>query len=206
MRPKQSTPVDKEAETKTTTRRRYVKGTLGAAAAVAAIPSLSGVAAAHFPLELDIDIQPENAENFIDVDQHESVPVAVHRSEFLNGDDERETFDPTDEPVRYRFGSQSTVEDGGGARPEDDGVVREFEGHAGGSHEALVLTFPVDEMGFDGREETGLLYWERDESGEHGYSGTESVSIYGTEPTDQDLLDLLRRLLSQRTSYPGRRP
>ena len=199
MRLKQSTPVDEEAETKTTTRRRYLKGTLGAAATVAAIPTLSGVAAAHFPLELDIDIQPENAENFIDVDEHESVSVAVHPSEFLNGDGERETFDPTDEPVRYRFGSRSTVEDGAGARPEDDGEVREFDGHHGGSHEALVLTFPVDEMEFDGGEETAWLYWERDESGEHGYAGMDSVSIYGTETTDQDLLDLLRRLLSQRT-------
>ncbi|MFC4407848.1 hypothetical protein [Haloarchaeobius iranensis] len=202
MRPKQSTPVDKGAETKITTRRRYLKGTLGAAATVAAIPALSGVAAAHFPLELEIDVQPENAENFIDVSEHDSVSVAVHPSEFLNGDGERKTFDPTDEPVRYRFGSRSTVEDGAGAQPEDDGEVREFDSHHGGSHEALVLTFPVDEMGFDGGEETAWLYWERDEAGEHGYAGMDSVNIYGTETTDQDFLDLLRRLLSQRPPSP----
>lgn len=204
MRLKQSTSVDDESEAKTTTRRRYLKGTLAAGATVAAIPALSGVAAAHFPLELDIDIQPENAENFIDVDEHESVSVAVHPSEFLNGDGERETFDPTDEPVRYRFGSRFAVQDGEGARPLDDGEVTEIESHHGDSHEALVLKFPVADMRFDGDEETGWLYWERSDSGEHGYAGVDAVRIYGTETTNQDLLDLLRRLLSQRTSSPGR--
>ena len=198
MRTQRSTPTDDEPKNDTTTRRRYLKGTLGAAATVAAIPALSGVAAAHFPLELDIDIQPENAENFIDVDEHESVSVAVHPSEFLNGDGERETFDPTDEPVRYRFGSRFVVQDGEGARPLDDGEVTEIESHHGDSHEVLVLDFPVDDMGLDGEEETGWLYWERDDTGEHGYAGVDSVRVYGTETSNRELLDLLRQLVNGR--------
>ena len=196
MRTQRSTPTDDEPKNDTTTRRRYLKGTLGAAATVAAIPALSGVAAAHFPLELDIDIQPENAENFIDVDEHESVSVAVHPSEFLNGDGERETFDPTDEPVRYRFGSRFVVQDGEGARPLDDGEVTEIESHHGDSHEVLVLDFPVDDMGLDGEEETGWLYWERDDTGEHGYAGVDSVRVYGTETSNRELLNLLRQLVN----------
>ena len=199
MRTQRSTPTDDEPKNDTTTRRRYLKGTLGAAATVAAIPALSDVAAAHFPLELDIDIQPENAENFIDVDEHESVSVAVHPSEFLNGDGERETFDPTDEPVRYRFGSRFVVQDGEGARPLDDGEVTEIENHHGDSHEVLVLDFPVDDMGLDGEEETGWLYWERDDTGEHGYAGVDSVRVYGTETSNRELLDLLRQLVNEHT-------
>lgn len=35
----------------------------------------------------------------------------------------------------------------------------------------------MEETGFDGDETTGKLVWERDESGEHGYSGTDEVTI-----------------------------
>lgn len=196
MRKQGSSLPDDESKSSTATRRNYLRGAVGAAAAVAAIPALSSVAAAHFPLELDIDIQPQNAENFIDVDKHESVSVAVHPSVFLNGDGERETFDPTDEPVRYRFGSRFTLQDDEGARPLDDGEVTQVETGHGDSHEALVLEFPVGDMGFDGDEETGWLYWERDDSGEHGYAGVDSVRVYGTEPSNRALFDLLRQLLS----------
>ncbi|WP_222913101.1 hypothetical protein [Natrinema sp. SYSU A 869] len=193
MRQTQSKLADDGSESATPTRRRFFKGTLGAAATVAAIPALSGVAAAHFPLELDIDIQPENAENFIDLAEHESVSVVVHPSEFLNGDDERETFDPTDEPVRYRFGSRYALQDGEGARPTDDGEVTQVEGGHGDSHQVLVLDFPVSETGFDGEEEAGWLYWERADSGDHGYAGVDSVRVYGAETSNWNLLQLLRR-------------
>lgn len=193
---RQTTPDPEQLTERTTTRRRLLKGAASVTAAAAFVPAASGLAAAHFPNELDIDVQPDNADNFIDVDEHDSVEVAVHPVEFLNGDSERETFDPTTEPVRYRFGSRSTVEDGGGARPADDGEVREFDGHHGDSHEALVLTFPVDDMGFDGGEETAWLYWERDESGEHGYAGMDSVSIYGTTAPNQGLLQVLQQLMA----------
>lgn len=101
-------------------RRRFLKGTAGVAASLAAVPALSGVAAAHFPVGLDVDIQPGNEDNFIDLDEHDYVSVTVHSSEFLNSDGGRETFDPTERDVRYRFGSQSALDDGAGARPVDD--------------------------------------------------------------------------------------
>jgi hypothetical protein len=131
------------------------------------------------------------------------VSVAVHSSEFLNGDGERETFDPTAEPVRYRFGSRFALQDGEGARPTDDGAVTELDSGHGDGDEALVLEFPVDETGFDGAEEAGWLYWERGESGEHGYAGVDSVRVYGTESPNQDLLERLVRTLSERTASTG---
>ncbi|MFC6825173.1 hypothetical protein [Halopelagius fulvigenes] len=184
-----------EATCNSTTRRRLLKGTLGAAATVAAVPALGGVAAAHFPVELDIDVQPGNEENFLDAAEHESVSVAVHPSEFLGSDGERTTFNPADESVRYRFGSRFTLQKGEGARPLDEGEITRVEGASGESHEMLVLRFPVDDTGFDGGEETGWLYWERDEDGHHGYAGFDSVRVYGTETLNSDLLELFKRKL-----------
>lgn len=195
MSKRQTTPDSKQLIESTTTRRKVIKCAAGVTATAAFLPAASGLAAAHFPNELDIDVQPDNADNFIDIDEHDTVEVAVHPVEFLNSDGERETFDPTTEPVRYRFGSRSTIEDGDGAQPEDDGEVREFDGHDGESHEALVVTFPVDQMGFDGGEETAWLYWERSESGEHGYAGMDSVSIYGTDLSSQGVLQALQQLM-----------
>ncbi|WP_143423336.1 twin-arginine translocation signal domain-containing protein [Halegenticoccus soli] len=182
-------------------RRRFLKGTAGVAASVAAIPALSGVAAAHFPVELDIDVQPENEDNFIDLNKHGQVSVMVHSSEFLNSDGERETFDPTERDVRYRFGSRSALDDGAGARPVDDGEVTTTTTEHGDQKqttEVLTLSFPVGETGLDSGDDTAWLYWERDESGEHGYSGVDTVSVYGGKPSFEDLLELLRRLLGIR--------
>ncbi|MBV0903021.1 hypothetical protein KTS37_14595 [Halomicroarcula salina] len=177
------------------TRRRALEGALGVAATAVAVPALSGVASAHFPAELDIDIQPDNAENFIDLAAHDAVRVAVHPSTFRNGDGETTTFDPTEETVRYRFGSRYAVRDGNGARPIDDGEVVQLDSGHGESHDALVLEFPVDETGLDGGEETAWLYWERDDSGDHGYAGVDSVRVYGTDGPNRELLDLLRQVL-----------
>lgn len=204
MGTKKPEAVDRRSTVESPTRRRLLRGTLGGVATVVTIPALSGVAAAHFPLRLDIDVQPENETNFIDLDEHESVSVAVHPTEFLNSDGERETFDPTAEAVRYRFGSRFALDDGAGARPTGDGEVIEVDDGNGDSHDALVLTFPVGDTGLDGGEETAWLYWEREESGEHGYSGVDTVRIYGSgtadtedgsEPSDRELTELLRRLL-----------
>jgi len=187
----------------TPTRRRFLRGAAASGAAVAGLPALSGVAAAHFPLRLDVDVQPENETNFIDVDEHETVAVAVHPTEFLNSDGERETFDPTATPVRYRFGSRFALDDGDGARPIGDGEVPESESEADDGSEPLVLEFPVAETGFDGGEETAWLYWEEDDSGEHGYAGVDSVRVYGTGrssgvgnrgPPEDDPLELLRQV------------
>lgn len=187
-----------ESTTDTATRRRVLKGALAVGAAATATPALSGVAAAHFPLRLDIDVQPQNADNFIDLSEHDTVSVAVLPTEFLNSDGERETFDPTEEAVRYRFGSNFTVRDGSGARPIDDGEVTEVGGGHGDSREALVLDFPVGETGLEGEEETAWLHWERDESGGHGFAGVDSVRVYGDPVTRRDLFERLERLLDVR--------
>ncbi|ELY51789.1 hypothetical protein [Natronococcus jeotgali] len=177
-------------------RRRFLSGTAGIAAGVAAVPALSGVAAAHFPVELDIDVQPGNEDNVVDLDEHEDVSVAVHPSTFLNSDGERERFDPTEREVGYRFGSRGALDDGEGARPVDDGEVTTTEhGDREQTTDVLTLSFPVEETGLTSGDDDAWLYWERDESGEHGYSGVDTVSVHGGTPSFEDLLELLRRLL-----------
>lgn len=166
------------------TRRRFLGGVVGTAASVAAVSALSGVAAAHFPTRLDVDVQPGNEENFLDLAAHESISVAVYPTEFVNSDGDRETFDPANEAVRYRFGSRFALEDGAGARPADGGEITTV-GQGDDSREALVLNFPVEQTGFDGGEETGWLYWERDESGSHGYSGVDTLRVYGSPRSER---------------------
>ncbi|WP_424005265.1 hypothetical protein ACOZ4I_17940 (plasmid) [Haloarcula salina] len=187
--------LDQSTE-KVLTRRRALEGVLSVAATATALPVLSGEAAAHFPTALAVDVQPDNARNFIDLEAHDSVTVAVSPSTVFENDGESTTFEPTERAVRYRFGSRHALEGDGGARPVDDGeVVQLNDGHGSGS-EALALTFPVADTGFDGGEETGWLYWERDESGDHGYAGVDSVRVYGTDTSNRKLLDLLRQLVS----------
>ncbi|KYH26059.1 hypothetical protein HAPAU_11500 [Halalkalicoccus paucihalophilus] len=156
-----------------TTRRRVLKTGAGALAAVGAVPLLSGSAAAHFPDRLDIDIRPDCEENRINPRSRGVVPVAVMSTEFTDENGETVRFDPIEEAVRYRFGAPAVVEDGGGARPAHDG-------HDGSDTDgALVLHFPMEETGFDEDSTEGRLVWERDESGEHGYSGTDEVTVTG---------------------------
>lgn len=102
------------------------------------------------------------------------ITVAVIPTEFTDENGETVRFDPTEEAVRYRFGEPAVVEDGGGARPAHDG-------HDGSDTDgdALVLHFPMEETGFDEDSTEGRLIWERDESGEHGYSGTDEVTVTG---------------------------
>jgi hypothetical protein len=156
---------------------------------------MSGSASAHFPLNLDIDIQPNNAMNFIDIEEHDTVSVAVHRSTFLNHDGEEQTFDPTTEVVRYRFGSRFAVQNGNGARQQGTGEIIQVEDGDGNTNEALLLEFPVRDMEFDGNEETGWLYWERTASGNHGYKGVDSVRIYGSPTPTTGRFPRLRRIL-----------
>jgi hypothetical protein len=139
---------------------------------------MTGGAAAHFPATLDIDVQPHNADDFIDTSKHDSVSVAIFKTEFLDGDGKRVTFDPENRPIRYRFGAQSAVTAGEGARPTADEMTTIDTGH-GESKKALVLEFPVDEMQLDGTEETLWLYWDRSYTSKHGLRGFDSVSVYG---------------------------
>ncbi|WP_254536142.1 hypothetical protein [Halomarina litorea] len=154
------------------------------------------MAAAHFPAELDVDLQPGNAENFVDLDDPDHATVLP--SEFLS-DGERTTFDPTGEDVRYRFGSRSALDDGEGARPVDGGeVVERTHGHGENAEtvEALQLRFPVADTGLEPDDDTAWLFWERDESGEHGLSGFDTLSVYGRGmPSERGLADLHERLL-----------
>jgi hypothetical protein len=179
-------------------RRRFLKGTAGVAAAAAAVPALSGLAAAHYPVELNIDVQPDNENNVIDLDEDDTVSVAVLPAEFLS-EGERTTFDPTERVVRYRLGPWSASEDGGGARPVDDGKVVSMEmgeGDDAESQDVLVLEFPVAETGLDSEDEVAWLFWDRDESREHGLAGFDSTKVIGGEPSIGDLFDLLERLIS----------
>ncbi len=49
----------------------------------------------------------------------------------------------------------------------------------GDGNDDVVLHFSVADAGFDGDETEAELRWERDESGEHGFSGRDSVQIVG---------------------------
>jgi hypothetical protein len=157
------------------TRRAVLKTGLGAAATAAAVPMMTGRASAHFPETLAIDIKPGCDENPINPKSRGVVPVAVLYTKF-ESDGKTVVFDPTERAVRYRFGAPEAVESGGGARPVHDGHVEDVNNDG---HDDLVLHFPMDETGFDGDESVGKLLWERTESGSHGYSGTDQVTIVG---------------------------
>lgn len=166
-----------------TERRTILKTALGAAATVAAIPAVSMVASAHFPKELAIDIAPGSSQNKIDTGENAQVSVAVLHTEFEDEDGNQVVFDPTERAVRYRFGTHERLENGGGARPVGDGEVRDVDGDG---DDDLVLTFPIAGTGFSGDETTGTLFWERDESGEHGLSGTDTITL----PEDMAVSDI----------------
>lgn len=169
-------PNDTNAISRCIARRQFLKTGLGAATAAVAVPALSGRAAAHFPTTLEIDIKPGCETNAINPSAEGVVPVAVYHTEFTDEDGESVVFDPTDRAVRYRFGAPDTVEQGDGARPAHEGHVEDVDDDG---HDDLVLHFPTQETGFADDDSTGTLLWERDESGEHGYSGTASVTIVG---------------------------
>jgi hypothetical protein len=76
MSKRQPTTDPKQLTERTLTRRRLLKGAAGVTAAAAFVPAASGLAAAYFPNKLDIDVQPDDADEFIDVDEHDSVEVA----------------------------------------------------------------------------------------------------------------------------------
>lgn len=150
-------------------RRGALRAGAGITATALGIATLGGQAAAHFPSELAIDVKPGSDENAINPNSKGVTPVAV-----LQTDD----FDPTSEDVRYRFGAPDVVRNGGGARPAHGGHVEDVDDDG---RDDLVLHFPTDETGFDGDESEARLEWERTESGHHGLSGTDAVSIVGSQ-------------------------
>lgn len=148
------------------TRRTVLKSAAGLAAASAGLAAFSGSAAAHWEQELDIDVKPGSDRNPINPRSGGVTPVAVLATD---------AFDPTDEDVCYRFGSSEAVEDGGGANPARHRV----EDVDGDGNDDLVLFFRTAEAGFDDDDEAAALYWDRDESREHGLSGRDAVTIVG---------------------------
>lgn len=148
-------------------RRRVLEAGIGALTAGAVGLSLTGTAAAHFPEQLDVDVRPGSDENRVVPHGRGFVPVLVRATEYEE-DGETVRFDPTEEPVRYRFGTPDVVGDGGGARPFRDG-------HALG--DALFLLFPLDGTGIDEEATEVRIEWERTEEGSHGLSGTDSVTV-----------------------------
>lgn len=148
-------------------RRSVLRAGAGVAATALGVAALGGQAAAHFPAGLEIDVKPDSDENTINPDGRGVTTVAVLQTD---------NFDPTSEDVRYRFGAPDVVRDGGGARPAHTGHVEDVDGD---DRPDLVLHFPTDETGFDGDESEARLEWERTESGHHGLSGTDEVTIAG---------------------------
>lgn len=160
---KQFRPTDRQSH-----RRGLLKVIAGTATSALAVSGLGGSAAAHFEEDLEIDIKPDSDDNRINADSNGYVPVAVLQTE---------TFDPTDEDVRYRFGAPDVVSDGGGARPAHDGHVEDVNGDG---NDDLILHFPTGDTDFDRDDEEGRLEWERTDAGEHGLAGTDDVSIVAT--------------------------
>jgi len=152
-------------ESRSSSRRDVLRKGAGVAATAVAVPALSGQAAAHFPDELAIDVRPHSEKNSIAPKAHGFVPVAVLQTD---------AFDPTSEPVRYRFGAPDVVGDGGGARPVHDGYPVDVDGDG---RTDLLLLFPTHGAGFDGDVTQARIEWEREEGGEHGLAGTDSVTV-----------------------------
>ncbi|RBI63024.1 hypothetical protein DMJ13_00235 [halophilic archaeon] len=165
------------SEPRQSTRRRLLRAGVGVAATALAAPTLSTTAIAHFPPKLEIDVEPEDDSNCIASHGRGVVPVAVLQTE---------EFDPASEDVRYRFGAPDVVSSGGGARPIHDGHVEDVDGD--GSDD-LVLHFRTRDAGFGADASNAELRWERNESGEHGLSGTAPVTIVGPESGDAEKRD-----------------
>lgn len=162
-----SDSTERNRPTSPVARRQFLRASAGVAVTGLGVAALSESAAAHFPSGLDIDVKPGSDDNPVNPDSGGVIPVAV-----LQTDD----FDPTSEDVRYRFGAPDVVADGGGARPAHSGHVEDVDGDG---RDDLVLHFPVAEAGFDGDESEARLEWERDETGAHGLSGMDIVTIVG---------------------------
>lgn len=168
-----------------------MKTALGTAAAVTAIPAITTVASAHFPAELAIDIEPESTQNRIDPSEESHVTVAVLYTEFEDGDGEQVVFDPTEHAARYRFGAEPLLQRGSGVRPVGDGDIRDVDGDG---NDDLVLQFPLDGTGLTTNGGTGTLFLERDDSGEHGYAGSDTLTL--TDESYASDIDVLNYVLS----------
>lgn len=146
------------------TRRTVLKSATGLLAASAGLAAVSGSAAAHWEPGIEIDVKPGGDRNAINPRSRGVTRVAVLATD---------AFDPTEEDVRYRFGSPEAVESGGGANP----VRHRVKDVDGDGRDDLVLFFRTAETGFDGDETEALLHWDRGEEREHGLSGRDAVTL-----------------------------
>lgn len=169
-------PNFKTEETRSTDRRRFIPGGIGLAVGTAAIPMTSPIAEAHFPPQLDIDVEPGSDTNPIITGSGGYVLVAVLSTE---------AFDPANKAVRYRFDTPEVIDSGSGARPAFGGNIVDVDDDG---TDDLLLHFPVSETGFADckrADQIAKLVWERDESGEHGYSGIDDVAVGTFKPTQR---------------------
>ena len=150
-------------------RRGFLRVSSGLAATAVGIATFGGQVAAHFPSELDIDIKPGSDDHRTNPNSNGVIPVAVLQTG---------QYDPTSEYVRYRFGAPNVIADGGGARPAHSGHVEDVNGDG---QDDLVLHSPTSETGIDGDESERRLEWERTEEGQHGLSGTDTVTVAGRQ-------------------------
>jgi hypothetical protein len=148
------------------TRRTVLKSAAGLVAASAGLAAFSGSAAAHWEPDLEIDVKPGSDRNAINPRSRGVTRVAVLATD---------EFDPTEEDVRYRFGSPEEVENGDGA----NSIRNQVKDVDGDGNDDLVLFFRTAEAGFRGDETEAVLYWDRDEGREHGLSGRDAVTLVG---------------------------
>lgn len=151
--PTDATTCDEsDADSDSIARRRFIAASAGAVAAAVGVSATSGVAAAHFPERLEIDITPGCDRNPVNPNGRGVIRVAVLFTRFEDGDGNTIVFDPTEHDVRYRFGAPAVVNDGGGARPLRCGRIEEDVN--GDGNDDLVLRFPVEKRDLTGTSPT----------------------------------------------------
>lgn len=153
-------------KTPTETRRTVLKTAAALAGGGTALAAASGSAAAHFPADLEIDVRPGSEENPINPRSRGVTSVAVLRTD---------DFDPTSEPVRYRFGAPDVVAEGGGATPVRH-RVRDVDGDG---RDDLVVQFGTAAAEFEHGDDEAELRWDRTEDREHGLSGRDTIRTVG---------------------------
>lgn len=147
-------------------RRRLLRRGAGIAALAAAVPVLSGSAAAHFPDELDIDVLPRGGTAVVDAADDRFVAVRVEPNEAF--DPHQEFAGPHRDHAHYRFGYMA--EGGHGVRPRWSLLLGEDD-------PGVLLVFPLAGTGFPEGEQDATLEWEREVGGHHGLSGTDTLVV-----------------------------
>ncbi|WP_255151832.1 hypothetical protein [Halorarius halobius] len=146
------------------TRRAVLRTTTGLGAAALGLGSLSGSATAHYPEELDVEVNP-GFDGRIDLaGERFAVRVAPNEEHDPTG----EMPGPHYNHTHYRAGTADAVATG--PRPE--------YAYRGLFHDgSVLLTFPLADTGITTATDTVRLRWERHVGGSHGLSGTDEVTV-----------------------------